>query len=67
MALRVEQGGAFLVLGIILALACPNAKRLAELHRSTARWTLATGVLLFIAVVLILANQQQPEFLYFNF
>lgn len=67
MALLVEQAGAFLVLGLILALACPNAKRLAGLHQPTTRWTLATAALLFIAGVLILANQQQPEFLYFNF
>ncbi|PAW77169.1 MAG: membrane-bound O-acyltransferase family protein [Pedosphaera sp. Tous-C6FEB] len=67
MSVMVEHSGAFLVLGLILAFACPNAKRLAERHQPTARWTIATAALLFLSVVLILANQQQPEFLYFNF
>jgi len=58
---------ATLLLGLIIALACPNTKRLAELHRPTACWTLWTGLMLFTALLFILGNQQQPEFLYFNF
>jgi hypothetical protein len=63
----IEQAGPFLLLGLVLALACPNTRQLAERYCPSARWFILTGALLFVSLVFILANLKQPEFLYFNF
>jgi D-alanyl-lipoteichoic acid acyltransferase DltB (MBOAT superfamily) len=58
----------YVLLGLLLILACPNAKALAARYRPTLKWGACTAVLFALAMLFLLGNQKpQPEFLYFNF
>src|SRR6266498_934674 len=63
-----EQTVLYVLVGLVLILACPNAKALVVRFRPTFAWSTWTAALFGLAMVFQLGNEKpQPEFLYFNF
>jgi len=63
-----EQTVLYVLVGLVLILACPNAKALAVRFRPTFAWSTWTAALFGLAMLFLLGNEKpQPEFLYFNF
>jgi D-alanyl-lipoteichoic acid acyltransferase DltB (MBOAT superfamily) len=57
----------YVLLGVVLVFACPNAKALASRCQPTLVMAGWTAALFALAMVFVLGIQNQPEFLYFNF
>ena len=67
MSMRIEDAGGYVLAGVVLALAFPNAKALATRYRPTLLWAAWTAALFALAMLFMLGNLKKPEFLYFNF